>query len=265
VKKPDEPEAQKPDEPEPKQQPEGDIRVAMRMAKDEYDDKEPVACAVAAAATGDISRPRTFDLRVAVDGVEVDTGVELTVDPARPEGDRTELDLLQVPGLKLAAGEHVARAKLTTRTSHEEHASEPVKFTIRPPKDDDKNDGNAPPKPKPKPKPDPQQQPQQPPPPEPEKKKDEPAAQAPVPPPPATDKHVVTPLFGEGDTVKKHGLVLVLDPGGGTETPPVTRPLGDALPDAKRRAEEAVDRARVSAEDRELVRRYFDLLEELRK
>jgi len=267
--KPDEPEATKPDE-TPPPQPQGDIRVAMKMAKDDFDDKEPVAATVAAAATGEIGAARTFDLRVAVDGVEVDTGEEFTVDPARPAGERTEIDLRKIPGLKLAAGEHVARARLTTRTSHEAHASEPVKFTIHEPKkDDDKNDknkGQSPPKPKPKPEP----QPQQPPPPQPQganadKKKDEPAAEAPPPPPPQTDKHVVTPLFGEGETVKKKGLILVLDPGGGTETPPVQRPLGDALADAKRRAEEAVDRARVPAEDRELVRRYFELLEGLRK
>jgi hypothetical protein len=253
-----EPEEKEPDRTKPPE-PEGDVRVVLRMAKDEFDDKEPVEGEVLAASTGGPVAARTYDVRISVDGVEADTGAEVTVDAAQPQGGRAELDLRKVPGLKLAPGEHVARARLTTRTSHEEHASEPVKFVIRPPKKDDGSNGGGPPKPKPKPKPDPNSQSGQP------EKKEEPAAQAPPLPPPETEKHVVTPLFGEGDLVKKKGLVLVLDPGGGTAGPPSQKPLADVLPDAKRRAEEAVDLARVPAEDRDLVRRYFELLEELRK
>jgi hypothetical protein len=245
--------------------PPGDVRVAMKLPKEEFDADEPVKATVSAAATGELSGARSFDVRVSVDGVEVDTGVELTVDPARPQGARAEIDLRRVPGLKIAGGEHVARARLTTRTTHEEHESAPVKFRVRSKKkDDDKKEkdpgGDAPKKqPRPnEPKPDPK-------PSAPKEQPDQPSAGAPPPPPPALEKKVVVPLFDEGQEVKKRGIVLVLDPGGGVEAPPKERPLGDALPDAKRRAESAVDRAGVREEDRELVRRYFELLESLRK
>ncbi len=246
---------------DPKQQPpEGGIRVALKMTKEDYDADEPVTAVVAASATGEIRGARVFDVRISVDEPEADTGVRLEVDPQRPLGERSEIDLRKVPGLKLAPGEHVARARLTTRDTHEEHASLPVKFRVRPPKDDpDEKKGDSPPKPQSKPKPESQ-------PGAPEEKKDEtPAEGPPPPPPPALDTHVVVPLFGEGDLVKKKGLTLVLDPSGGTETPPARRPIGEALPEAKRRAEEAVDVARLSDADRELVRRYFELLESLRR
>src|SRR5204863_8350064 len=121
------------------------------------------------------------------------------------------------PGLKLEPGEHAARARLTTRSTHEEHFSEPVKFRIRPPKNDDKDGGDKSPKQKEKP------QPQQPQPKSGDPKKEPPPPKSdgnPPPPPAVLDKKVVVPLFGEGEEVKKHGLVLVLDPGGGIETPP---------------------------------------------
>jgi hypothetical protein len=249
--------------------PEGHVLVAIKPTKEEYEAEEPVNVAVSATATGEIAGTRTFDLRVSVDGVDVDAGVEMNVDPSRPEGDHEDVDLRKVPGLKIDAGEHVARARLTTRTTHEEYESAPAKFRVKPKpqddkkKDDDDNKGGAP---KPKPKPQPQQ-------PKPEQKSEDPSkkegrppTEAPPPPPPAAmDKKVVVPLFGEGEEVKKRGLVLVLDPGGGLETPPKERPLDEALPDARRRAESAVDRAGVRPEDRELVRRYFELLEALRK
>ena len=57
--------------------------------------------------------------------------------------------------------------------------------------------------------------------------------------------------------------MLVLDSGGGDRRPPVPRPLGEVLPDARRRAEDAVDRAGVRARDRDLVRRYFERLRAL--
>ena len=137
-----------------------------------------------------------------------------------------------------------------------------MKFRIRPPKDD--KDENRPKKdPPPKRKAVPQPEPRSG---DPDKKQDEPNQPGPPPPPPASlEKKVVVPLFGEGETVHKKGLVLVLDPGGGTDALPTRRPIDEALERAKRRAEEAVDRAGVRAEDRDLVRRYFELLEALRR
>ena len=241
-----------------------EVKASIKMSKDEFDSAEPVNAAVTAAATGELAGAKTFDLRVSVDGVECDTGSELTVDPAIPQGDRVEVDLKLVPGLKLTPGEHVATARLTDRTTHEEHTSAPVKFRIAPPPDDkndaeNKDKGAAPPPPKPKPEPEARAGA-----PKPNDVEPSPPG-APPPPPPATQKHVVVPLFGDGETVKKKGLVLVLDPSGGNETPPERRAVGDALPAAKRRAEEAVDRAKLSDADRDLVRRYFDLLGELRR
>jgi hypothetical protein len=256
------------DEPEPA--PAGDVHVAIRMSKDEYGPKEPVTATVSAGATGELRGASEFDVRVSVDGREADTGADLRVDPSRPEGDRVEIDLRKVPGLRLPAGEHVAVARLTTRTTHEEHVSEPVKFRTLPddPKDDpnkDKNDKSPKPQPKEPPPPEKKPPPPEPRPGDPSKKDRQPNPPPPPLPPVATQKQVVVPLFREGEQVKKHGLFLVLDPGGGDEGAPEKKPLGEALPDAARRAEAAVDRAGVRDEDRDLVRRYFELLDELRK
>jgi len=240
------------------------LRVTVTMTKDVFGAKEPVTATIAAVATGDLPGASEFDLRIGVDGGDEDTGVVLRVDPSRPAGDRAEIDLRRVPGLKLAAGEHVAVARITTRTTHEEHVSEPVKFRIEAEEGpDDKKDkgGGTPP---------PQKSPPPPPPPHgqgPGDAKKDPQQTPPAPPlpPVALDRKVVTPLFGEGDEVKKKGLVLVLDPGGGDAGAPVRKPLEDALPDAKRRAEAAVDRSRLRDDDKDLVRRYFDLLGRLRR
>jgi len=254
----------KPDDVEKPAKPEGGVHVAIKPSKDEYDADEPIPVSIVATATGEIRGARVFDVRVSVDGDDCDTGLQMTLDPAHPEGARATLDLRQVPGLKIEAGEHAARARLATRSTRDEHESAPAKFRVRAPKDDQKKKNDAPnenpkPKPKPQPKDDAPLKPGDPTP----KKNEPPAAGPPPPPPAALDKKVVVPLFGEGDEVKKKGLVLVLDPSGGIETPPKERPLGDALPDAKKRAEAAVDRAGIRDEDRELVRRYFDLLEKL--
>lgn len=258
--KPDRPTPPKPDDPkeEPKPAtPEGDVRVTLKMAKDEYGPDEPVASAVSAAATGPRSGAKSFDVRIAVDDEEIDAGVGIDVDQA---GSSVGIDLAKIPGLHLGPGEHTARARLTTRTDREEHVSPPVKFKIRDKGGQSGDDQNGQ---KPKPQ-EPQPQPQeQKPPPKPEPK--EGPAGAPPPPPVALDRKVVMPLFGEGDLVKKKGPVLVLDPGGGSEAPPERKPVGDALPEAKKRAESAVDQARLSEADRALVRRYFELLEGLRR
>lgn len=245
----------------------GDVRVAIRPSKQEFAADEPVTVTVSAAPTGELAGPRTYDVRVAVDGIDVDTGSELTVNPSVAPGSGAEIDLRKVPGLKLPAGEHEVRARLTTRTTHEDHASAPARFRIRPPKDETRKDEGGDGK-KPKPKP-PEPQPKEPPPPQPgdpkRNEKQPPPPQGALPPPPPLDRHVVVPLFGEGDEVKKKGVVLVIDPSGGTATPQARRPLDDVLTDARRRAEDAVDSARVPAADRDLVRRYFELLEALRR
>ena len=263
-----------PDRPEPKPEPEdepkpadakGDVRVTLRMAKEEYGPDEPVAATVNAAGTAPLPGASSFDVRISVDDEEIDAGASVDIDPTRPGGTSADLDISKIPGLDLAPGEHVARARLTTRTDREEHVSPPVKFRMR---ERDKNQGDddqkKPPPPKPEPKPNPQDQPKpqaQPP----EQKGGEQKPPPPPPPPPQLDRKVVMPLFGEGELVKKKGPVLVLDPGGGTEAPPERRPIAEALPEAKKRAESAVDQARLSEADRELIRRYFELLEALRK
>jgi hypothetical protein len=255
------PEPRPEDEPKPAQDA-GDVRVTLRMAKQEYGPDEPVAATVGAAAAGPLQGAREFDVRVSVDDDEIDAGVRIDVDAARKGGASVDLDLSKIPGLRLPPGEHTARARLTTRTDREEHVSPPVKFRIREREDGGGQGGDEPP-PKPKPKPEPQapqQDEQQ----KPDEKEGQPSA-PPPPPPVVLDRKFVVPLFGEGDLVKKKGPVLVLDPGGGTEAPPERRPIGDALPEAKKRAEAAVDQARLSDADRELVRRYFELLEALRR
>src|SRR5262249_52800007 len=146
----------KPDDAEKPATPEGGVHVAIQPSKDEYDADEPIPVSVVATATGEIRGVRAFDLRVAVDGDDCDTGVEMTLAPGRPEGARATLDLRQVPGLKIEAGEHVARARLATRASRDEHESAPAKFRVRAPKDDRKKKDDSPnenPKPKPKPQP----------------------------------------------------------------------------------------------------------------
>jgi hypothetical protein len=262
-KDPARPEA-KPERPEDEPKPadaKGDVRVTLRMAKEEYGPDEPVAATVCAAATGPLQGASSFDVRVSVDDDEIDAGVRMDVDPAHPEGTGADLDLAKIPGLRLPPGEHTARARLTTRTDREEHASPPVKFRIRDRAGKSGDDGGGK---KPPPKPEPKPKPQQPKPDQPEPKDGPPNAPPPLP-PPQLDRKFVVPLFGEGELVKKKGPVLVLEPGGGTDAPPERRPIGDALPEAKRRAEAAVDQARLSDADRELVRRYFELLEGLRR
>jgi hypothetical protein len=245
----------------------GDVRVTVQLPQEEFDAGAPVPAMVTAAPTGELASAKTFDVRIAVDEADADSGATLHVDPAVPDGMRTEVDVAKVPALKLVPGEHTLRARLTTRDSHEEHWSDPVTFRIRPPKDDKKDDqGPKGDQPKPKPKPEPQEKPQQREPQAPPKQDDPKKGGGPPPlPPAALDRKVVVPLFRDGEEVKKTGLVLVLDPSGGTGAPPARRPLDDALPEARRQAEESVDNARVPAEDKALVRRYFDGLETLRK
>ena len=257
--------ATKPENPDEKPKPAaptGELSVTMLMAKDEFGPDEPVAAKVSATATGPLAGATGFDVRISVDDEEIDAGVRIDVDPARPGGASVDLDLAKIPGLRLPPGEHTARARLTTRIDREEHVSPPVKFRIRD-RDDGKGDQQGGKKPPHKPEPQPQPQQPQDDPQKPEQK--DPQGAPPPPPPVALERKIAVPLFGEGDLVKKRGPVLVLDPGGGTEAQPERRPIGDALPEAKRRAETAIDQARLSEADRALVRRYFELLEELRK
>jgi hypothetical protein len=239
---PDEP--QKPEE-EPEPEPEPDapreppIRARVRTSKAEYASHEPVLAVVSAVPTIELKGDATYDVRIVLDKNECDTGLALDVSPSRPEPTARALSLgeLPPPMPKLQPGEHELKAVLVPRGGGKPIETETVRE-------------GQPPKPPP-PKPPPKQQ---------GGEKDPPPGEPPLP-PPELDKKVVMPLFREGERVEKKGAVLVLDPSGGPSRPPRKRPLGEALPGAKQRAEQAVDRARLDEEDRELVRRYFEGLE----
>jgi hypothetical protein len=68
------------------------------------------------------------------------------------------------------------------------------------------------------------------------------------------------PLFREGETVKKEGFALVPDPRAPAGSPPRRVPLSEAADGLDPRPEAAVPVERLDPEDRETVRRYFDLL-----
>jgi hypothetical protein len=249
--------ATRPPEPESRKDPEpadASVQVTLRMTKDEYGPDEPIEAFVAAAPNGAGGGARTFDVRISVDGIEADTGALLRVAPDAKDGESVTIDLRRVPGLRIGPGERTARARLVTRTDREEHGSEEARFRVRGPEEPQ---GEGPKGEEPKPEPKPQGRESRP---EPEEK---PPESAPPPPPASTERKVVVPLFGEGELVRKKGPVLVLDPRGGSEGPPKRARVEDALPDARRRAEESVDVARLPDADRELVRRYFELLESL--
>lgn len=259
---------QRPDDPKADDASEPDIRVKARPSRESFRARDPVLVAISATPTRDLPTDRTLAVSIELDGKEVPTRTELRVGRATPQGVGEIQDLRRIPELAdlLAPGEHTVRARLRDDADGTTYASEPAKFRVE--SDDPSGgggSGGAPP-PQPKPQPTPQAPPnQEPPPPQPdERPPDKPPRGAPPPSPDIPvklDPQVVVPLFGDGEEVAKKGPTIVLVPGGGRSDAP-TQParLADALPDAVRRAEQDVDRAGVRAEDRDLVRRYFDAL-----
>lgn len=281
--KPEEPDAKPPDPPEtPKPPPEAaapDVAAKVKTSQPSYPEGAPVLVVASAAPTRELPKDRVLALSLELDGTEASTTVDLTVGPSAPLGAGEIQDLRRIPRLadRLQPGEHTVRARFRDRSDGTTYDSEPAKFRIEADEGDGKGGGGGgkePPKPNPAPQPQPEPQPQpsttpppQPPPPPPGPTPSELPPEAKAPPPPEIhpkfETQVVVPLFGEGDEVEKKGTTVVLVPGGGSSSePPKTAPLADALPEAAKRAESAVDRAGVRAADRDLVRRYF---EELRR
>ena len=211
-----------------------------------------------------------------------------------------DLSTLPEAAAALTPGEHTLTATAVPDDGSRPGTSQPVTFHVLGPPgdgeaeseaDSEGGDGPAPPDQE-DPQDDPNGQGAPPPPPPPETPTepppegsepppfDEPSPDGDAPPPPGSDdagddpdgpppptpefpvdfeEQLVVPLFGAGETVTKHGPRLVLVPGTRPDQR-ARRPLRDALAEARAHAEASVDRARWAAEDRELVRRYFERL-----
>lgn len=261
---------------------------------------EPVIVMVTGTPTVDLAGPTTYRVELELDGKPLDPGRTLSLSPEETSGAATAVDLrlLADGATLLRPGRHTVSARLSARDGGGVATSAPASFQVLGPQDgDDKSGsdaegggggaggpGDTPPPPDTAPPP-----PGEPPPPPPDTAPPPPPAggqDGPEPhePPPSTDggdeesappptpdfkvafeDKLVVPLFGPGEEVTKKGPVLVLVPGGraGSREPP--RPLRDVLAAARRRAEEAVDRAGARDEDKDLVRRYFERLAELMK
>lgn len=267
-----------PEPPEPGEDPplppgpaDAGARARLLSTRDVYRAEEPVMLVVAATPTADLARETRYTVVLEVDGVRCAAPMSLAVSPDRPEGESASLDLRFLPGAaeKLEPGTHKARAILDPGDGTGLARSDEVEFRVEGrPKSDDEDKGGEPPPPQPglseaPPPPAPTPEPDRP-----DPTAFEPAGDIPpppeAPPPPPLDtgfeKKVVVPLFGEGEEVEKTGPVVVLRPGSSPAAGPESVPLGDALPDAVRRAESQVDRGRVRPADRALVLRYFERL-----
>lgn len=273
---PEEPDANPPEEaPEPSPPPEPEVPPAgpaataqLILSADVFSPGEDVLAIGVAKPGAGLTAPAGFELGVEIDGEPFGTGESVALDPAEERGALTPLRLGRLPGAAeaLRPGEHEAVLVLAPVGGGPAVRSEPQRFRVRGDQDDDTPQGSPPP-----PEPRPEPQPEQPPPPQPEAPQPEepggdgapPDEAEPPPLPEATEKKVVVPLFGDGEEVRKTGPRLVLVPGGGPESPTRRADLTEALDEAQRRAEAAVDRAGVRAEDRDLVRRYFERLRRL--
>jgi hypothetical protein len=257
-----------PEAPEPPPVPAGPPATAeLVLSADVFDRGDDVLALGVAKPGAGLESPAGFLLSVEIDGQVFGTGEAVALDPGNEKGALTPLRPGRLPGAAeaLRPGEHEAVLLLEPEGGGAVVRSEPQRFRVR--GDDEKGGDGAQPPPQPQPEP----QPEQPPPPQPEPAgadepggDEEPPDEAPPPElPEQTERKVVVPLFGEGEEVQKVGPRLVLVPGGGPESEPEQVPMEQALDEARRRAEAAVDRAGVRAADRELVRRYFERLRRL--
>jgi hypothetical protein len=192
---------------------------------------QPVPVEVVAEAPGAPAVDLDLSLRIVLDDApEIDTGRRLFLPAGAPGRDGATLDLRALAG-KLAPGEHTAVARAGDATSNV------YRFTIEPPAD---GPSSLPPPP--------EDPPTRPPAPEPQ-----PAGGG-------KDKvrpRYVEPLVQDGPQVQKRAKVPIEVPEGGA---PSDRPLHEAWPDLKKRAEEALRRPGLSPSSKKLVREYFERL-----
>lgn len=165
-----------------------------------------------------------------------------------------DLDLRTLPALagRLTPGLHVAQARLVPLADpfRQAQRSAPLEVEIQPPPV-----GGAPP-----PGPDPQPPPPASPPPPPEAT-DGPPEPAPV--PAGGREEAIVPFIHPGETVRKERAVVAARAPDAAPVPPPPQPLEEALREPARAAEQAVARERIAPADRELVRRYFQVLRRL--
>lgn len=247
--------------------------VRLVMSRSVYRPEEPVVSVVTATPTGELQAPETFRVVLLLDDEPFDPREELALAPDVPEGNALLLDLSRRPSLedRLGPGRHTLAASLADADGTVVARSEPDEFEIR---GDDDGDGGPEPQDdaggeEPPPTPPPPGAGDSSPPPQAGNEPGAPPEGLPPPPPPPDDvafeQRAVVPLFGDEEEVKKEGLRLVIRPSGGLPDPLRREPLREVLSEARWRAEEAVDRGRVREADRELVRRYFERLERLRR
>ena len=262
-----------PEIPEPEAPPAGPQATAqLVLSATEFDPGDDILTLAVAKPGAGLTAPKGFVLSVEVDGTVLRTGDKAALDPGEARGTLSPLRLGRLAGAEdvLKPGEHEAVLLLEPEGGGAVVRSEPVKFKIRGDKPGD-GDGQPPPPDPSQPPPQPEQPPEPPPPPPAQPEQPEagggdeqpPDEGDPPPMPEKTERKVVVPLFGEGEEIEKIGPRLVLVPGGGPESPPRRVPLEEAWDEAQKRAESFVDRAGVRAEDRDLVRRYFERLRKL--
>ncbi len=252
-------------EPEPKP-PAGPRAAAELQAAETYELGEPVLVLAVVRPGPGLRDDATARLVVEIDGHAVRTGSDVALVPGDGEGTLTPLRLARLPGgeERLTPGPHQAVLVVQGPDGSTWARSEPAAFRVRGP--EDPGPGGAPP---PETQPPPTAPPPEPPPaadPEPEPQAGDPGAPdeaEPPPLPPEFQRKVVVPLFADAPEIEKTGPRLVLVPGGGDAAEPRRVPLADALDEAERRAESALDAAAVGPADRELVRRYFERLRAL--
>jgi len=263
-----EPEPDTPEpEPEPPQPPPGPLATAeLVLSAEEFDEGDALLTLAVGKPGAGLTAPRGFTIAIEVDGQPLGTGKSVALSPAEAGGGIVPIRIGRLPGgpEALRPGQHEAVLVLEPEGGGEAIRSEQKSFRIRGGDDGGGGGGSPPPPPdQPEPEPEPAPPEEQPPDEGGGEEEEEPAEGEDPELPAETEKKIVVPLFDEGLEVEKIGPRLVLVPGGGPDDPPRRVPLEEALADAQRRAEAAVDRAGVRAADRELVRRYFERLRKL--
>ncbi len=281
---PDAPAGMDDPEPEPDDEPVSTdplATVSLTLSARDIGPREDVLAIVKGEPAPGLTARRELQVRIELDGEPIETDESVVLSPADASGDhaivrlRTLADAVPL----LTPGEHEVVAVLTPADGRGPEArSAPQRFRVRAEGEGggaggEQTGGGTPPPtpntppptpPEPQPEPQPEAQPEAGPEPTAGGGGEDPPPEAdPLELPETTQLAVVVPLFGEGDEVEKTGKRLVLEPGGGPAEKPRSVPLVEALPEARRRAEGAVDRANVRAVDRALVRRYFERLRRL--
>ncbi len=237
---PTEPEVEEPKEEEP---PPAEFAVRVVPSKKVFEPDEPVIVFLLADSKEELGEEITFDTGLILDGDNIATGETVTIKTGPKGGGMVVLDLKKIEACRehLKGGKHQVSGVLIGPGGA--MVGPPAEFEIRG-DDSDGGGGGEPPPPEPQPpEPEPQEGPG-----------------APPPPPLATKPRFVTPLFDEGETVKKKGWALVPDPEAPAGSAPRRLPLDEAAREASKRPESAVPVERLGVSDAATVARYFELL-----